>query len=108
MPNNTKPYYKNALGPFVVNDGECIACCAPEAEAPDLMAFDEEGQSCYFKKQPETPEELDRALRAVCVSCCEAVRYAENDPEVLKRRTVIEAQLAEEGQKRMQPQRENW
>ena len=48
--DNTKPYHKNVPGPFIVNDGECIACCAPEAEAPDLMAFDEEGHSCYFKK----------------------------------------------------------
>ena len=104
--DNIKPYYKNASGPFVVNDGECIACGAPEAEAPDLMAFDEEGRSCYFKKQPETPEELDRALRAVCVSCCEAVRYTGNDSKVLERRTIVEAQLREEGQKRMQG--ENW
>src|SRR6478672_10438463 len=35
--NNEMPYPKNAPGDFVVNDFECIQCCAPEHEAPDLM-----------------------------------------------------------------------
>jgi len=45
-----KPYPKSAPGPFVVNDGECIGCGGPELEAPDLMAFDKRGRSCFFKK----------------------------------------------------------
>jgi hypothetical protein len=72
-----KPYPKNAPGGFVVDDGYCIQCCAPQAEAPDLM--DNDGTSCYFQKQPVTPNEVERAIKAVCVSCCGAVRYVGDD-----------------------------
>ena len=78
-------FHKNVPGPFYVVDGECIICGDPEHEAPDMIGYDEERQHCYFKKQPSTPEEIDRALRAVWVSCCQAVRYDGNDPNVEKR-----------------------
>jgi hypothetical protein len=83
---------KNVPGPFYVGNDECIICLAPEHEAPDLMGFDEEAKHCYFKKQPATPEELDRAARAVWVSCCGAVRYSGSDPVVLKRIAEVEAE----------------
>ena len=76
---------KNAPGPFVVLKDHCITCGAPEAEAPELMAHDEEANSCYFRRQPITGEETDRAIRAVQVSCCEAVVYRGVDPEILRR-----------------------
>ena len=76
---------KNAPGPFVVLKDRCITCGAPEAEAPDLMAHDEEANSCYFRRQPTTAEETARAIRAVQVSCCEAVVYRGGDPDVLRR-----------------------
>lgn len=78
----------NAPGDFFVEDGMCIACAAPEHEAPELMAHTEheaDGYHCYFRRQPETPEEVEHAIRAVCVSCCEAVRYGGNDPKILGR-----------------------
>ena len=34
--------------------------------------------------EPTTPEETNRAIRALQVSCCEAHRYAGNDPQILK------------------------
>ena len=74
----------NAEGDFYVEKDLCLACMAPEYEAPELMGFDEE-TFCYFKRQPTTPEELDHAIEAVCVSCIAALRYAGNDPEVLDR-----------------------
>jgi hypothetical protein len=37
---------------------------------------------CYFRKQPKTAEELDRAIKAVGVSCCGAYRYAGVDAAV--------------------------
>jgi hypothetical protein len=92
-----KPYPKNVAGDFIVNDGQCIQCCAPEAEAPDLMGND--GTSCYFKKQPSSPEELERALMATQVSCTGAVRYCGKDPMVLRRLAELEEEsrrLAEE------------
>jgi hypothetical protein len=80
----------NAPGPFYVVAGECIACCLPEAEAPDLMGFRYDGpgqydSGCFFKKQPERPEELDRALLAMSVNCVDTLRYAGRDPEILHR-----------------------
>lgn len=75
----------NARGDFYVAKGECITCGAPEAEAPDLMAFDEAESSCYFQRQPSTSEEFDQAVRALCVSCCGAVRYRGTDPTVQKK-----------------------
>lgn len=65
----------------------CIACGAPENEAPDLMAHDEDEGAfghCYFKKQPSTREELHQAVRACRVSCCGAVQYDGDDPEILR------------------------
>lgn len=76
---------KNAAGQFYVVMNDCLACTAPEHEAPDLMDHDEPRYHCYFKKQPSTPEEVERAIRAVRVACCGAVRYAGQDAEVLIR-----------------------
>lgn len=76
---------KNVSGPFVVLKDHCIACGAPEAEAPDLMAHDDEANSCYFRRQPTTPEETDAAIRASQVSCCGAVVYRGTDPAILRR-----------------------
>jgi hypothetical protein len=81
-------YPKNAPGDFIVNDFECIQCCAPEAEAPTLM--DNDGTSCYFKKQPETPEEIEQALNAVHVCCIGAVRYCGSNQQIIERLNELE------------------
>jgi len=86
-----KPYVENALGPFYVEKDYCITCRLPEHEAPDLMGFhdsdsDSNAEShCYFKKQPATPEELQRAIAAVCACCCGALRYAGSEVPVLQK-----------------------
>jgi hypothetical protein len=80
-----RPYPMNAPGPFYVENNCCIACEAPYHEACDLMAHDEEGGHCYFRRQPETPEEVERAIMACRVSCVRAVRYSGDDPEILRR-----------------------
>lgn len=74
----------NAEGDFYVEKDVCLACMAPESEAPELMGFDEQ-TFCYFKRQPETPEELEHAVEAVCVSCVAALRYAGRHPAILGR-----------------------
>jgi hypothetical protein len=81
------PYPKNAPGDFYVENGCCLKCEALYYEAPDLMAHDEEGDDphCYFKKQPETPEEVERAVMACYISCVRAVRYTGRNPKILKR-----------------------
>ena len=83
--DNSERFPKNAPGPFWVENGMCISCRAPEHEAPDLIASDDETGHCYFKKQPATPEETERAVRAVRASCCDAVQYCGDDPLVLQR-----------------------
>jgi hypothetical protein len=74
----------NAGGDFYVEKDMCLACMAPESEAPELMSFDQE-TGCYFKRQPQTPEEVGHALEAIRYSCIEALRYAGNDRSALER-----------------------
>lgn len=82
------PHPDNAIGDFYVERDSCVSCEAPHAEAPDLMGLP--GSSardcgCYFRRQPSTPEEVERACDAVMVSCVEAVRYAGNDRNILSK-----------------------
>ena len=72
-------------GDFYVVDGMCMACTAPEHEAPDLMNHDPGIYRCYFHRQPQTPEESERAVMAVAVGCCGAVRYGGSDPTIMLR-----------------------
>lgn len=76
---------RNAPGDFYVAKDLCIACGAPEAEAPTLMDFDDAARSCYFRRQPATSAEVEQAIRAVWASCCNAVRYRGADPDVQRR-----------------------
>jgi hypothetical protein len=89
-----EPDPSNAPGPFYVAHGCCLCCYAPEREAPGMVGRNEgEYESCFFKKQPTTPEELDRAIAAMNVSCIPGLRYAGADPEVLRR--LQEKELAD-------------
>jgi len=67
----------NAPGPFYVLANNCIACGAPQAEAPGLVDGCGSEDGCHFRRQPETPEEVDSAIRATFVSCIEVYRYGE-------------------------------
>jgi molybdenum cofactor biosynthesis enzyme MoaA len=40
---------------------------------------------CYFRKQPESPDEVERVIKAVAGCCCGSYRYAGDDPEIKKR-----------------------
>jgi len=77
---------ENSLGDFYVENQVCITCRAPEAEAPDLIDHSkEEYGHCYFKKQPQTLDELDRAISAMQVSCISGLRYGGKDEDILRR-----------------------
>ena len=77
-------YPENSNGDFYVENQVCTACGAPEAEAPDLIEHSKlEYGHCYFKKQPQTPEELDRAINAMSVSCISGIRYGGKDEFIL-------------------------
>ena len=76
-------YEKNSPGDFIVEDGVCMLCCLPEHEAPELMESD--NLSCYFKRQPETEEEISHAIEAIKVSCCNGVIYKGYDKKIIRR-----------------------
>ena len=79
-------YPENSKGDFYVENQVCITCGAPEYEAPDLIEHSKlEYGHCYFKKQPTTPAELNRAINAMAVSCISGVRYGGKDKTILKR-----------------------
>ena len=76
---------KNAPGPFYTTGG-CIACGAPEDAAPDLLApLTDDNWETYFLRQPESPEETERACCAAEVCCLNSVRYGGTDPLILRR-----------------------
>ncbi len=79
----------NAPGSFYTEANVCLACCLPEAEAPELLGFEEDLDNpkfgCFFKRQPETREELEHAFMAMAVSCIDGLRYGGTDPVILHR-----------------------
>ncbi len=84
-------YPENAQGPFYSEEDGCITCGAPHVEAPELMAWynDPSGTNqfshCFFKRQPETPIEVEHAINAMHSSCVENLRYRGQDPAILER-----------------------
>ncbi len=83
-PNERERYPQNAEGDFYVEKDMCLTCIVPEVEAPELMGFDEEAGHCYFKRQPNTSEELEHAIAAVAASEIQGLRYAGNDEYILR------------------------
>lgn len=78
-------FKKNVPGDFYTT-GDCLACDAPESEAPDLLApLEGDSYDTYFIKQPETAEEIERACRALEVCCVAALRYSGTNPEIIRR-----------------------
>jgi len=93
----------NVVGDFYVENEMCICCDAPRDSAPDLIDYDAE-MHCYFKRQPETSDELDAAVDAVCVSCVEAVRYDGDDPIILEKIDQKQKEYAS----KVPPENANW
>ena len=81
------PYKLNVPGDFYVENGECVACMLPAGESPNLIGEDEDseyGYHCYFKKQPDSENEVHDAINAMVVSCCEALRYKGKNETTIK------------------------
>ena len=73
-------------GDFYVTNGCCTLCGVPETLAPDLIGrSDQEIEHCYWKKQPETPDEIDRAIKVLTSQELGCYRYAGLDPKILNR-----------------------
>jgi hypothetical protein len=83
-----KAYPENAPGDFYVICDECIICDVPRYYVPDLIGRHDDPSGtgteshCYFKKQPESTYEVNRAVKAVSFNCCGTYRYAGSDPEI--------------------------
>src|SRR5262245_11746356 len=83
MPPSRFP--KNVPGPFYTT-GECLACGAPEHEAPTCLApLDDDNGDTYFVRQPETAEELAGVISAMHSCCVSAIRYGGEDPQIIRR-----------------------
>ncbi len=80
-----KERYPLNKGDFYINNGDCLSCGAPHGEAADLIEHGAKDNHCYFRKQPGTEEELDRAISAMMVSCLDALRYGGADERILRR-----------------------
>jgi hypothetical protein len=81
-----KPHPRSAPGDFYVEDGCCLACGVPHVVAPDLLGWvDTRRRHCFWIKQPETPEELARAIEVLQKQEVGCHRYAGSDLEVLQR-----------------------
>lgn len=82
---NRVRFEKNVPGPFYAN-GDCMACAAPEFEAPELLAqLGDENYDTYFVRQPATSAEIEKACRAIEVCCVVALRYGGSDPAIVRR-----------------------
>ncbi len=78
-----RPHRLNVVGPFYVSDDCCTACGVPEAEAPELFAWEEGTSHCYVSRQPSNPDELARMVRAVAAAELSCIRYRGRDPVIL-------------------------
>ncbi len=79
-----KPHKDNVPGPFYVTDGCCTSCDVPFVEAPGMFAYDDQSH-CFVKRQPKSPDDLTRMLRAVHGSEVECIRYRGREKDVLRR-----------------------
>lgn len=85
LPNTRHRFRKNVPGPFYTT-GDCLACDAPEHEAPDLLApLTGDNGDTYFVRQPKTTAEVERACRALEVCCVAGLRYGGTDPKIIRR-----------------------
>jgi len=71
-------------GPFYVEFGCCTACGVPESIAPEMFAYDST-QHCYVKRQPQSGDDLERALKILRTQDLGCVRYGGTDSEIRRR-----------------------
>lgn len=86
MPNESAARLEKTVpGPFY-GTGDCMACGAPELEAPHLLAaLVGDNYDTYFVRQPATPDEVEQACRALESCCVGALRYGGQDPLIIQR-----------------------
>jgi hypothetical protein len=78
-------HHLNVPGDFYVENECCMACGVPESIAPALIGATEEAiWHCYWKKQPNTDEEIKQAIDILHAQDLGCHRYAGSDPKILK------------------------
>ena len=77
---------KSAFGDFYVEETCCMSCGVPQEIAPDLVGWTNEHlQQCCWLKQPQTKDELDRAIQIIHAQEIGCHRYSGSDPAILRR-----------------------
>lgn len=76
----------SAPGDFYVENQCCISCGVPQMVAPDLIGWANDDRGvCYWKKQPETPDEMRQAFAIFDGQEAGCHRYAGHNPEIQRR-----------------------
>src|SRR5215510_12142887 len=83
---------RSALGDFYVEETCCTSCGVPQSIAPDLVGLINKNnlQQCYWIKQPQTADELDRAIQIIHAQELGCHRYSGHDPKILRRLPAAE------------------
>ena len=87
------PEPENAPGDFYVERGQCIICMLPVETAPGIFGFHDAsitsgshaGSHCYVARQPISSGDVALAVEALTHSCCQAIRYAGSDSDIVSR-----------------------
>jgi len=75
----------NAPGDFYVVADYCLRCGLPREQASELMNDEPEYEECYFRRQPQSPIEVEKAIQAICVSEICNLRYGGTNPDIIHR-----------------------
>jgi hypothetical protein len=76
-----------AEGDFYLSDSSCCTSCGvPHFDAPTLFGYFDKVKKthCYWKKQPETPTEIQQAILVLNGQELGCHRYRGTDPEILR------------------------
>jgi hypothetical protein len=88
-----RPHPLNTPGDYFVEDACCLTCDVPFVFAPDLFAWEHDGEGrpvhCYVKTQPETPEERGQIFEAIRHAEAGCIIYRGGDRGVQER--LVEA-----------------
>jgi hypothetical protein len=77
---------KSAPGDFFVINDQCLSCGFAHVVAHDLIGWNDDPAGishCIWKKQPETPAELEQAFAAIEGTEAQCYRYAGSDQAII-------------------------
>ncbi len=85
-----QPHRLNVLGDFYVVADCCTACGVPRTEAPNLFGMTTEPHDhCYVKRQPQSEDELNQMLSAICCAELACIRYRGNNAAIITRLSAM-------------------